>query len=103
MGACRRRLLRDCTPQALGAYPLTEDGQQRAAPTTLSNLSVGWWFRGARLRVAATLLNAFDAVDSDIQYWYASRGQLEPADGIEDLPFKPIEPRRLRVGVAWGL
>jgi hypothetical protein len=66
------------------------------------NLSVGWQFGGSGLRVAATLLNAFDASDSDIQYWYASRDRLEPADGVEDLHFKPIEPRQLRLSVAWG-
>jgi hypothetical protein len=85
-----------------GAYPLTEDNTRRARATSLSNLSVGWQFRGSGLRVTATLLNAFDASDSDIQYWYASRGQLEPADGVEDLHFKPIEPRQLRLSVAWG-
>jgi hypothetical protein len=86
-----------------GAYPLTEDDVQRASPTTLSNLSVGWRLPGSGIRVMATILNAFDAADSDIQYWYASRGPSEPADGVEDLHFKPIEPRQLRVSVAWGL
>ena len=85
-----------------GAYPLTEDNAQRASPTTLTNLSLGWRFGGTGLRIAATLLNVFDASDSDIQYWYASRGRLEPAVGVEDVHFKPIEPRQLRVSIAWG-
>jgi len=85
-----------------GAYPLTEDNARRALATSVANLSIGWQFRGIGLRVTATLLNAFDASDSDIQYWYASRGQLEPADGVEDLHFKPIEPRQLRLSIAWG-
>ncbi|MEE8573177.1 MAG: TonB-dependent receptor plug domain-containing protein [Gemmatimonadota bacterium] len=86
-----------------GAYPLIEDNSERASPTTLANLSVGWRFRGTGMRVVASLLNAFDAAGNDIQYWYRSRGQLEPAEGVEDLHFKPIEPRQLRVSLSWGL
>jgi hypothetical protein len=86
-----------------GAYPLTEDDSRRASPTTVSNLSLGWKFRNSGLRVVASVLNLFDVADNDIQYWYASRGQLEPEGGVEDLHFKPIEPRQFRVSLTWGL
>ena len=86
-----------------GAYPLTEDNSRRASPTTLSNLSIGWRIRDTGLRVVASVLNLFNSADDDIQYWYASRGRLEPVGGVEDLHFKPIEPRQLRVSVTWGL
>jgi hypothetical protein len=86
-----------------GAYPLTEDNAQRASPTTIANLSLGWVFPGSGLRISASLLNLFDSQDNDIQYWYASRLDFEPSAGIEDLHFKPIEPRQLRLSLAWGL
>ena len=86
-----------------GAYPLTEDNSQQASPTTLANLAIGWRFGGSGLGITLDVLNVFDAADRDIQYWYASRGPAEPAGGIEDLHFKPIEPRQVRLQLAWGL
>jgi hypothetical protein len=87
----------------LGAYPLTEDNAQRASATTLANLAIGWRFGESGLSLALSVLNLFDSEDSDIQYWYASRGPSEPPAGIEDLHLKPIEPRQVRLRLAWGL
>jgi hypothetical protein len=84
----------------LGAYPLTEDGTRRGAPTTLVNLGGGWAF-GA-LRASVTVFNLFDARDADIQYFYASRLPGEPLAGVEDTHLHPVEPRQLRAGVSWG-
>ena len=86
-----------------GAYPLTEDNLERAAPTTLANLAAGWRFGATGLSLTLSVLNLLDSDDRDIQYWYASRGPSEPSDGIEDLHFKPIEPRQVRLRLAWGL
>ena len=86
-----------------GAYPLTEDNSERAAPTTLANLAAGWRFGDTGISLSLSVLNLLDSDDRDIQYWYASRGPSEPSAGIEDLHFKPIEPRQVRLRLAWGL
>lgn len=85
----------------LGAYPLNEDDSVRSGATTLVNARFGWRFGPVQLY--ASVLNLFDVEQSDIEYWYASRVAGEPAEGIEDVHFHPVEPRQLRAGVAWGL
>jgi len=41
----------------------------------------------------------FDASVSDIDYYYASRLQGEPADGIDDIHTHPAPPRTARVSL----
>ncbi len=85
-----------------GSYPLIEDNSVRATATTLVNAEAGWLFhRGIRLRM--NLLNALDARDFDIQYYYASRLPGEPTEGVNDLHFHPVEPRHVRLSLSWGL
>jgi len=85
-----------------GSYPLIEDNSVRATAATLFNADAGWLFRqGFRLQVS--LLNVFNARDSDIQYYYASRLPGEPVDGVEDVHFHPVEPRQVRASIVWGL
>jgi hypothetical protein len=48
------------------------------------------------------VLNLLDSRHSDIQYYYTSRLQGEPAGGVEDVHFHPAEPRQVRVTLAWG-
>ncbi len=84
-----------------GAYPLIEHNSVRATATTLLNAEVGYLFaKGIRLRVS--LLNLANARDADIQYYYASRLQGEPAEGVDDVHFHPVEPRQVRAGLSWG-
>lgn len=47
------------------------------------------------------MLNALDGDDDDITYYYASRLPGEPAEGVEDLHFHPIEPRTVRAHASW--
>mgnify|MGYP000312210033 CR=1 FL=1 len=47
--------------------------------------------------VVLEVLNALDSDDHDIDYFYASRLQGEPSEGVEDLHFHPVEPRTVRV------
>ncbi len=84
-----------------GSYPLIEDNSIRARATTLVNAEAGYLFSGIRLQVS--VLNLLDAKDYDIQYYYTSRLQGEPAAGIDDVHFHPVEPRQVRVGLGWGL
>jgi hypothetical protein len=76
-----------------GAYPLLEDNTERAGSTTLVNLgaNVDW----GRLRFGVTVINLFDSKDNDIEYYYASRLQSEPAP-VEDVHLHPVAPRQVR-------
>lgn len=84
-----------------GAYPLIEDNSVRADPATLFNAEAGYAFASG-LRVEATVLNLLDSDASDIQYYYASRLPGEPAGGVEDVHFHPVEPRQLRLSLHWA-
>jgi hypothetical protein len=84
-----------------GSYPLLEDNSIRATSATLVNADAGWRISG--IRVQASILNLFDSRASDIQYYYASRLPGEPAAGVDDVHFHPVEPRQVRVSVGWGL
>lgn len=83
------------------AYPLNETGTVRAEPSSVLNAVFGI-VRG-NLRVGATLLNALDEEDSDIQYLYRSRLSGEPVGGFEDVHFHPYEPRRVQLTLSWGV
>ena len=83
-----------------GDYPLIEDNSVRAEPASLLNLNAGWRF--GPLRIGASVLNLLDSEDADIAYFYASRVAGEPAGGVEDVHFHPVEPRQLRLSVRWG-
>jgi hypothetical protein len=85
----------------LGPYSLIEDDTERADPSSLVNVEVGYRLGGAR--VSVSLLNALDETSSDIQYFYTSRLDGEPASGVDDVHFHPAEPRQLRLSVRWGM
>jgi hypothetical protein len=85
-----------------GSYPLIADNSVRATATTLFNADAGWLLRrGVRLQLS--VLNVFNARASDIQYYYASRLAGEPAGGVDDIHFHPVEPRQVRIALGWGL
>jgi hypothetical protein len=84
-----------------GAYPLLEDNSVRADAATLVNAEAGWHLaRG--LRLEATILNLLNSRASDIQYYYPSRLRGEPAGGVNDVHFHPVEPRQLRASLTWS-
>ncbi|HEY0929615.1 MAG TPA: TonB-dependent receptor plug domain-containing protein [Gemmatimonas sp.] len=83
-----------------GAHPLIEDNSVRGRSTTLVNASLGMPMRG--LRLTASVLNLLGSRGRDVQYFYASRLRGEPAGGVEDVHFHPVEPRQLRLGVSFG-
>ncbi len=80
-----------------GPAPLIEDGSARSDSTTLVNL--GGYYRIGSVRVALDILNLFDAKDSDISYFYASRLPGEPSEGVEDYHLHPVEPRQMRLSM----
>jgi outer membrane receptor protein involved in Fe transport len=79
-----------------GPRPLIEDDSQRSKATTLAYLRVGYRIN-PDLKVALDVFNLFDRKASDIDYYYASRLPNEPAGGVNDTHFHPVEPRSFRV------
>ena len=80
-----------------GEAPLIEDGSVRSEATTLVNL--GLYYNWKAGRVAIDLFNLFDAKEADISYFYASRLPGEPAEGVDDIHFHPVEPRQVRASL----
>jgi len=78
-----------------GPYPIIEDNSVRARPLTVVNARLGYDF--GRIEVAADLINALNAHNNEIEYFYASRLPAEPLGGVDDRHIKPIEPRQLRL------
>lgn len=83
-----------------GSYPLIEDNSVRATPNNLVNAEVGYLF--SRIRLQVSVLNLFNAVADDIEYYYTSRLTGEPAPGVNDIHFHPVEPRQVRLSLGWG-
>ncbi len=82
----------------LGPAPLVEDNTVRSQATTLVNVNLGYHLTPA-MTASVTLLNAFDAKDNDITYYYESQLQGE-AGPVNDIHFHPVEPREVRVTLA---
>jgi outer membrane receptor protein involved in Fe transport len=79
-----------------GPRPLIEDDSQRSRATTLAYLRLGYKV-APNVKVALDVYNLFDRQASDIDYYYASRLKGEPAGGVNDIHFHPVEPRSLRL------
>jgi outer membrane receptor protein involved in Fe transport len=79
-----------------GPRPLVEDNSQRSAATALAYLRIGRQI-DPTLRLTLDVYNLFDRKASDIDYFYASRLAGEPAEGVADRHFHPVEPRTLRL------
>jgi outer membrane receptor protein involved in Fe transport len=84
-----------------GPRDLTEDGSVRSSSTTTFNLQATYQLNPS-LRVRFDVFNLFDAKSNDIAYYYASRLPGEPAGGVNDLHFHPMESRSFRVGLLYN-
>ena len=67
--------------------------------STVVNFEAGYKSAGFDFRL--DVLNLLDSKADDITYWYASRLRGEPAAGMDDYHFHPIEPRDLRAYFTW--
>ena len=85
------------TWRRLGAAPLEQDNRVRSRPTGLINALLVQDLGRASLMVE--VLNLTDSRSDDIAYAYASRLPGEPAAGVEDIHFHPVEPRAVRLGM----
>ena len=79
-----------------GPRPLIEDNSQRSAATTLAYLRIGYQLN-SKTKLALDVFNLFDSKASDIDYYYTSRLPGEPAEGVADRHFHPVEPRSVRL------
>jgi len=64
---------------------------------------VAYWSYGRLLGIVASYVDVFNLLDrkaSDIDYFYASRLQGEPAQGVDDVHFHPVESRALPATLA---
>jgi hypothetical protein len=87
----------ELTVRRLGPAALVEGNSARSPTATVANLSYN--IRFGRTGFSVEGLNVFGSHDNDITYFYASRLPGEPAQGVDDFHFHPVEPRQLRAGV----
>lgn len=80
-----------------GPRPLIEDNSMQSASTTIVNGEVGYKLSD-RIRLRIEGFNLFDAEVSDIDYFFESRLQNEPAP-VEDIHFHAAIPRSARVSL----
>ena len=85
----------------LGAAPLVEDGSLRSEPAWLAHAGLAYHY--GRLEFGLEMFNLLDSDGNDIAYFYAFRLPLEPASGIPETHFQPLEPRTVcaRVAIHW--
>ena len=82
-----------------GPRPLIEDDSVRSSATTLVNGRIGYNFdNGMRLWLEG--FNLLNTKASQIDYYYTSRLPGEPAGGINDIHFHPVEPMVVRLTLA---
>jgi outer membrane receptor protein involved in Fe transport len=81
-----------------GARPLVEDNSVRSKATGLVNLQGGYQLT-KNVKLALDVFNIFNAPESDIDYFYASRLPGEPLGGIADIHTHPTPPRTARVNL----
>ncbi|MFZ5462750.1 MAG: TonB-dependent receptor [Pseudomonadota bacterium] len=79
-----------------GPRALIEDNSVRSKSTTLVEARVGYRI-DKNLRVALDIHNLLNSRDDQIAYFYASRLPGEPAQGVSDIHFHPVEPRSYRL------
>jgi hypothetical protein len=93
----RRGWLGNLRWRYFGPRALVEDDSVRSKPAHVFTAQVGYAY--GRLSVKLDVFNLLDAAVSDVDYFYASRLPGEPASGVDDVHFHPMEPRTLRLGV----
>ena len=79
-----------------GQAPLIEDGSVFSDSTTVLNL--GLYKEIGTIRLGLDVLNLLDSEDADITYFFESQlaGEANP---VEDIHFKPVEPRQVRASM----
>src|SRR6267378_3463187 len=85
-----------------GPRPLKEDNSQRSQSSTIFSARASYKV-DAKTSVNFDVFNLLNRKSNDIEYYYASRLnnpiQPEPASGVNDIHFHPVEPRTVRLAV----
>lgn len=81
-----------------GKRPLIEDNSVRSKPTITLNGQLGYRI-GNKIQIMLQAFNVLNSHDHAIDYFYTSRLPGEPAQGIDDKHFHPIETRSLRASI----
>lgn len=84
-----------------GGVSLNESNSVRGQDTHQVNSQVALLLADS-LSLGLEVFNLLNREDPDIQYFYASRLPGEPAEGVEDIHFHPIEKRGVRFFLKWG-
>lgn len=79
-----------------GPRPLIEDDSRRSSTTAIAYGRLGYKI-DRRWALSLDAFNLFDRKASDIDYYYASRLPGEPAEGVDDIHYHPVEPRTVRL------
>jgi hypothetical protein len=83
-----------------GPRPLIEDDSARSHSSSTFNARAGYHLaNGLDLRL--DVFNLFNRKVSDVDYFYASRLPGEPAEGVTDIHFHPVESRSARLTAEW--
>ncbi len=83
-----------------GPRPLIEDASAKSASTTLFNAQATYNL-DSRTRIRLDVFNIFDHKADDITYYYTSRLPGEPASGVNDIHFHPVESRSFRLAALY--
>ena len=84
-----------------GKRPLVEDASVNSSSTTVVNIGAGYHLT-RNLKIAGQINNLFDSKDHDIDYYYTSRLQGEPAAGVAGIHFHVIEPINGRIILSYS-
>ena len=82
-----------------GPRPLIEDNSVRSQSTSIVNARIGYAVAKS-VRAYVDVFNLLNREASDVDYFYTSRLQGEPAAGADDIHFHPVEKRTWRATVA---
>lgn len=77
--------------------PLTADESVMSRDSLVFNLRTG--YRRENWDAYVEVLNVFDTDANDIEYYYESRLPGEPAAGVADVHYHPMEPLTVRAGI----
>jgi hypothetical protein len=81
-----------------GPRALTQDDSVRSPGTALLYYSLGYKFNNT-WSVTGDIFNLLNTKADDITYYYTSRLPGEPAAGVNDFMFHPVEPRTFRIAL----
>lgn len=98
-GAWDNGLFVSARARYLGEAPLIEDDSVRSPSSLLVNVGGGYRIGDVSIRLDVFIV--LDSDDFDIAYLYASRLPGEPAEGVEDIHYRPLEPRSVRAALTF--